>query len=60
MTTALSCILDLRDDGGLQGKDIANIVAVSPATVLRWSNGNARSMRSRRSLTRPTFSALMV
>ena len=60
MTTALSRILDLRDDGGLQGKDIANIVAVSPATVLRWSNGNARSTRSRRSLTRPTFSALTV
>jgi len=43
MTTALSRILDhLRDDGGLQRKDVANIVAVSPATVLRWSNGNAR------------------
>jgi hypothetical protein len=60
MTTALSRILDLRDDGGLQGKDIANIVAVSPATVLLWSNGNARSTKRRRSLTRPTFSALMV
>jgi len=31
----------LRDDGGLQGKDIANIVAVSPATVSRWSSGKA-------------------
>ena len=42
MSTALSRILDhLRDDGGLQGKDIANIVAVSPATVSRWSNGKA-------------------
>jgi transcriptional regulator with XRE-family HTH domain len=42
MATALSRILDhLRDDGGLQGKDIANIVAVSPATVSRWSNGKA-------------------
>jgi transcriptional regulator with XRE-family HTH domain len=42
MATALSRILDhLRDDGGLQGRDIANIVAVSPATVLRWSNGKA-------------------
>jgi transcriptional regulator with XRE-family HTH domain len=42
MTTALSRILDqLRDEGGLQGKDIANIVAVSPATVSRWSNGKA-------------------
>ncbi len=42
MSTALSRILDhLRDDGGLQGKDIANIVAVSPATVSRWSSGKA-------------------
>jgi transcriptional regulator with XRE-family HTH domain len=42
MTTAISRILDhLRDDGGLQGKDIANIVAVSPATVSRWSSGKA-------------------
>jgi transcriptional regulator with XRE-family HTH domain len=31
----------LREDGGLQGKDIANIVAVSPATVSRWTNGKA-------------------
>ncbi len=42
MSTAVSRILDhLRDDGGLQGKDIANIVAVSPATVSRWFNGKA-------------------
>lgn len=42
MSTALSRILDrLREDGGLQGKDIANIVAVSPATVSRWSSGKA-------------------
>src|SRR5271163_302531 len=42
MSTALSRILDhLREDGGLQGKDIANIVAVSPATVSRWLNGKA-------------------
>jgi transcriptional regulator with XRE-family HTH domain len=42
MATAVSRILDhLRDDGGLQGKDIANIVAVSPATVSRWSSGKA-------------------
>jgi transcriptional regulator with XRE-family HTH domain len=42
MSTAVARILDrLRDDGGLQGKDIANIVAVSPATVSRWSNGKA-------------------
>ena len=42
MSTAVSRILDhLRDDGGLQGKDIANIVSVSPATVSRWFNGKA-------------------
>ena len=42
MPTAVSRILDqLRDEGGLQGKDVANIVAVSPATVSRWSNGKA-------------------
>jgi transcriptional regulator with XRE-family HTH domain len=41
MTTAVSRILDdLRSRGGLQGKDIANIVDVSTATVSRWSNGN--------------------
>ncbi|HEY8064520.1 MAG TPA: antitoxin Xre/MbcA/ParS toxin-binding domain-containing protein [Methylosinus sp.] len=40
--TAVSRILDhLKTDGGLQGKDIANIVAVSPATVSRWSSGKA-------------------
>ncbi len=31
---------DLRTHGGLQGKDIANIVDVSTATVSRWSRGN--------------------
>lgn len=42
MGSAVSRILDrLKDDGGLQGKDIANIVAVSPATVSRWSSGKA-------------------
>lgn len=42
MSTAVKKILDvLRDDGGLQGKDIANIVSVSPATVSRWSSGKA-------------------
>jgi transcriptional regulator with XRE-family HTH domain len=42
MSTAVRKILDhLRDDGGLQGKDIANIVDVSPATVSRWSSGKA-------------------
>jgi transcriptional regulator with XRE-family HTH domain len=42
MSNAVSRILDrLRDEGGLQGKDIANILAVSPATVSRWSSGKA-------------------
>lgn len=42
MSNAVRKILDhLRDDGGLQGKDIANIVEVSPATVSRWSSGKA-------------------
>lgn len=42
MATAVSRILDqLKDEGGLQGKDIANIVSVSPATVSRWSSGKA-------------------
>jgi transcriptional regulator with XRE-family HTH domain len=31
----------LKDEGGLQGKDIANIVQVSPATVSRWFSGKA-------------------
>jgi uncharacterized protein (DUF2384 family) len=42
MATALERILDhLKTDGGLQGRDIANIVDVSPATVSRWSTGKA-------------------
>ncbi len=42
MSSAVTRILDhLRDDGGLQGRDLANIVQVSPATVSRWSNGKA-------------------
>lgn len=40
--TALSKILGtLKKSGGLQGKDIANIVSVSPATVSRWYSGQA-------------------
>lgn len=40
MSTAVARILDdLRSRGGLQGKDIANIVDVSTATVSRWSTG---------------------
>lgn len=42
MATAVSRILeDLKKDGGLQGKDVANIVNVSPATVSRWAGGQA-------------------
>ena len=42
MSAAVRKILDhLREDGGLQGKDIANIVEVSPATVSRWASGKA-------------------
>jgi transcriptional regulator with XRE-family HTH domain len=42
MSTAVARILDdLRDRGGLQQKDIANIVDVSTATVSRWSQGKA-------------------
>lgn len=40
--SAVSKILDvLRDQGGLKGADIANIVDVSPPTVSRWINGKA-------------------
>ena len=42
MTSAVARVLDrLREDGGLQGKDVANIVQVSPATVSRWTHGKA-------------------
>jgi uncharacterized protein (DUF2384 family) len=42
MATAVARILaDLKTDGGLQGKDVANIVNVSPATVSRWAGGQA-------------------
>jgi len=42
MSTAVRRIIDvLRDSGGLQGKDLANIVSVSPATVSRWSSSKA-------------------
>lgn len=42
MATAVTRILEhLRLDGGLQGKDIANIVEVSPATVSRWLSGKS-------------------
>jgi hypothetical protein len=42
MTSAVSKIIDdLRDRGGLKGTDVANIAAVSPATVSRWTAGKA-------------------
>ena len=42
MSTAVARLLDdLNERGGLQGKDIANIVNVSTATVSRWSQGKA-------------------
>jgi len=43
MSTAVARIIDdLRTRGGLQGKDIANIVDVSTATVSRWSRGTGQ------------------
>ena len=32
---------DLRHRGGLKGSDLANITAVSQATVSRWASGKA-------------------
>jgi transcriptional regulator with XRE-family HTH domain len=40
-TAVARIIADLRERGGLQGKDIANITDVSPATVSRWSSASA-------------------
>lgn len=34
-------IEDLRQRGGLKGTDVANIAAVSPATVSRWMSSSA-------------------
>ena len=42
MSAAIAHVIDrLKGDGGLQGRDIANIMAVSPATVSRWASGKA-------------------
>jgi transcriptional regulator with XRE-family HTH domain len=42
MANAIARIIEgLKDRAGLQGEDIANIVAVSPATVSLWSQGKA-------------------
>jgi uncharacterized protein (DUF2384 family) len=40
--TAVSRLVgDLKTYGGLKGRDIANILSVSPPTVTRWSQGRA-------------------
>jgi transcriptional regulator with XRE-family HTH domain len=37
---AVATLIDgLRERGGLKGTDVANIAAVSPATVSRWASG---------------------
>src|SRR5713226_5958817 len=42
MSGAVSKMIDdLRERGGLKGMDVANIAAVSPATVSRWASGKA-------------------
>jgi len=42
MSSAVANLLDdLRQRGGLKGSDVANIAAVSPATVSRWSAGTS-------------------
>lgn len=41
MNAVAKTIDDLRDRGGLTGVDVANIAAVSKATVSRWSTGKA-------------------
>ena len=40
MPNAVATMIDdLRQRGGLKGTDVANIAAVSPATVSRWTSG---------------------
>lgn len=42
MSSAVATIInDLRQRGALRGTDVANIAAVSPATVSRWTAGSA-------------------
>jgi putative toxin-antitoxin system antitoxin component (TIGR02293 family) len=38
-TAVARLVDDLKTYGGLKGRDIANIVGVSPPTVSRWSKG---------------------
>ena len=40
MASAVATIInDLRQRGGLKATDVANVAAVSPATVSRWTSG---------------------
>lgn len=40
MASVVATIInDLRERGGLKGTDVANVAAVSPATVSRWTSG---------------------
>jgi hypothetical protein len=42
MASAVAQLIDdVKARGGLKGTDVANIAAVSPATVSRWSAGKA-------------------
>lgn len=42
MPSAVAKLIDdLRERGGLKGSDVANITAVSPATVSRWIGGSS-------------------
>ena len=42
MANAVATLInDLRLRGGLKGTDVANIAAVSPATVSRWTAGSS-------------------
>ena len=42
MGIGMATVLDtLKQHGGLRGADVANIAAVSPATVSRWTSGKA-------------------
>ena len=40
-TAVSQLVADLKRYGGLKGRDIANILGVSPPTVTRWSQGEA-------------------
>jgi uncharacterized protein (DUF2384 family) len=42
MESAMVSVLEnIKTSGGLRGADVANIAAVSPATVSRWMSGKA-------------------